>query len=166
MLSRSTPYIAVFTPQDITILLLGLCSQLFHMAQINAYLNFNGNCREAMTFYKDCLGGDLTLQTIEGTPMEAECPTAMKHHILHSSLTKGELLLMGSDIVGPEGFIKGNTMALSINCSSEDEIEMFFTNLSSGGQIIHPLARQFWGASFGVLTDRFGIRWMFNYDKR
>ena len=136
------------------------------MVQINAYLNFNGNCREAMTFYKDCLGGDLMLQTIEGTPMEAECPTAMKHHILHSSLTKGELLLMGSDIIGPEGFIKGNTMALSINCSSEDEIEMFFTNLSSGGQIIHPLARQFWGASFGVLTDRFGIRWMFNYDKR
>ena len=136
------------------------------MAQINAYLNFNGNCREAMTFYKDCLGGDLTLQTIEGTPMEAECPTAMKHHILHSSLTKGELLLMGSDIIGPEGFIKGNTMALSINCNSDDEIETYFTNLSSGGQIIHPLAKQFWGASFGVLNDRFGVRWMFNYDKR
>ncbi|MFL5809928.1 MAG: VOC family protein, partial [Flavisolibacter sp.] len=93
------------------------------MAQINAYLNFNGNCREAMSFYKDCLGGELMLQTVGDTPKEVQCPTAMKHQIMHSSLTKGQMLLMGSDMVGAEGFIKGNTMALSINCSSEDEIE-------------------------------------------
>jgi PhnB protein len=136
------------------------------MAQINAYLNFNGNCREAMNFYKDCLGGELNLQTVEGSPMEAQCPAGMKHQIMHSSLTKGEILLMASDMVGPEGFIKGNTMALSINCNSEDEIETYFSNLSSGGQVIHPLAKQFWGATFGFLTDRFGVRWMFNYDKR
>jgi PhnB protein len=136
------------------------------MTQVNAYLNFNGNCREAMTFYKEAIGGELTLQTVEGSPMEAQCPAAMKHHILHSSLTKDSLLLMGSDMVGPEGFIKGNTIALSLNCSSEDEIESCFSNLSSGGQVNHPLAKQFWGATFGALTDKFGIRWMFNYDKR
>ena len=136
------------------------------MAQINAYLNFNGNCREAMTFYKEALGGELTLQTVEGSPMESQCPSAMKHHILHSTLTKKDLVLMGSDMIGPEGFIKGNTIALSLNCNSDDEINTYFSNLSAGGQILHPLAKQFWGATFGVLNDKFGIRWMFNYDKR
>jgi PhnB protein len=135
------------------------------MTQINAYLNFNGNCREAMGFYQECLGGELNLQAVEGTPMESQCPAALKHHILHSSLTKNGLLLMGSDMTGPEGYIKGNTMSLSLNCSSEEEINTFFTNLSAGGQVIHPLVEQFWGAIFGVLTDKYGVRWMFNYDK-
>ncbi len=134
------------------------------MTQINAYLNFNGNCREVMTFYKDSLGGELTLQTVEGSPLESQCSGAMKHHILHSTLQKDDLVLMASDMTGPEGYIKGNTMSLSLNCSSGDEIETFFSNLSSGGQVIHPLAKQFWGATFGVLTDKFGVRWMLNYD--
>ncbi len=58
------------------------------MAQINAYLNFNGNCREAMQFYKSCLGGELTVQTVEGSPIEFQCPVSMRHHVLHSSLLK------------------------------------------------------------------------------
>ncbi|WP_018611797.1 VOC family protein [Segetibacter koreensis] len=136
------------------------------MATINAYLNFNGNCREAMTFYKECLGGDLNLQTVEGSPIEAQCPTAMKHQILHAALTRNGLLLMGSDMVGPEGYIKGNTMALSVNCDSSEEINSFFSNLSASGHIIDPLKKQFWGALFGVLTDKFGVRWMFNYDEK
>ncbi len=135
------------------------------MTQINAYLNFNGNCREAMTFYKQCLGGKLTLQTIEGSPVEDQCPAAMKDQILHASLLKENLELMASDMTGPDGFIKGNTIALSLNCSSEKEIKPFFSSLSSGGQISHHLEEQFWGATFGVLTDKYGTRWMLNYDK-
>ena len=72
---------------------------------------------------------------------------------------------MGSDMVGPDGFNKGNNIALSVNCSSEEEINTFFSKLSAGGKIIDPLKVQFWGAIFGVLTDKFGINWMFNYDK-
>jgi PhnB protein len=135
------------------------------MTQINAYLHFNGNCREAMTFYKDCLNAELSLQKIEGSPLEAQCPASMKNSIMHASLTKGSLLLMGSDMIGPDGFIKGNNIALSLNCSSEDEINTFFSRLSEGGKIIDPLKVQFWGAMFGVFDDKFGIRWMLNYDK-
>jgi PhnB protein len=139
--------------------------QLNNMAQIYAYINFNGACRDAMNFYKDCLGGTLTLQPIAGSPIEAQCPVAMKDQILHASLVKNELLLMGSDMTGPGGFVKGNNMALNVNCTSEEEINQFFSKLSEGGEIIDPLKLQFWGAIFGVLTDKFGIRWMFNYDK-
>ncbi len=135
------------------------------MTQINAYINFSGNCREAMTFYNDCIGGELNMQTVEGSPLEKDCTEALQHHILHASLTKDALLLMGSDMEGPEGFIKGNNIALSLNCSSDEEINTFFSKLSAAGTVAHPLSTVFWGATFGVLTDKFGIRWMLNYDK-
>lgn len=134
------------------------------MTQINAYITFSGNCREAMTFYKECIGGKLTLQTV-GSPIEAQCPSSMKDSILHASLTKGSLLLMASDMIGPGGYEKGNNIALSLNCSSEEEINNFYSKLSKGGQIIDPLKVQFWGALFGVFTDKYGIRWMLNFDK-
>lgn len=136
------------------------------MTQINAYLNFNGNCRDAMTFYRDCLGGDLTLQTVEGSPIEAQCPAGLKHQILHSSLTKNALILMGSDMVGPGGLKKGNNISLSLNCSSEEEANDCFSNLAEGGKIVEDLKLQFWGAMFGVVTDRFGITWMLIYHKK
>jgi len=135
------------------------------MTQINAYLTFKGNCREAMTFYKECLGGELNLQTIGGSPVEAQCPSAMKDHILHAALQKDGLLLMVTEMVGQDGYSKGNNFALALNCSSEEEINTFFLNLSAGGQIMHPLKVEFWGAVFGVVNDRFGIRWMLTYDK-
>ncbi len=135
------------------------------MTQANAYITFNGNCREAMTFYKQCLGAELNLQTIEGSPIESQCPSAMKNQILHASLTKGAILIMGSDMIGPEGFTMGNNIALSLNCSSDEEINSFFSKLSEGGQVFTPLQQMFWGATFGTLTDKFGIRWMLNYDK-
>jgi PhnB protein len=68
------------------------------MTQINAYLGFNGNCREAMTFYKECLGGELTLQTVAGTPMAEHMPAEAGQTILHSCLTRGGLVLMATDM--------------------------------------------------------------------
>ncbi|MGZ8558511.1 MAG: VOC family protein, partial [Chitinophagaceae bacterium] len=101
-----------------------------------------------------------------GSPVEAQCPFSMRNQILHASLLKDSLVLMASDMVGPDGFIKGNTISLSLNCRSEIEINTFFSKLSAGGQITHPLDKEFWGATFGVLTDKYGIRWMLNYDKK
>ena len=135
------------------------------MTQINAYINFDGNCREVMTFYKNCLGGELNMQTVEGSPIEAQCPVEMKQQILHASLMKDDLIIMGSDMQEPGGFTKGNNIALSLSCSSDEEIKTFFSKLSEGGKISHNLMQSFWGATFGVLTDKYGIRWMLNYDK-
>ena len=115
------------------------------MTQINAYINFNGRCSQAMTFYKECLDAELTIQTIGGSPIEDQCPASMKDQIMHASLTKGALLLMGSDMTGPGGFVKGNDMALSLNCSSEEEINAFFSKLSEGGEIIDPLGDKILG---------------------
>ena len=136
------------------------------MTQINAYVGFNGKCTEAMNFYKECLGGDLILQKIGESPIADQFPPAMKDQILHSSLMRnGTLLLMATDCVGPQGYMLGNNIALSLNCSSEEEINSFYSKLSEDGKIIDSLKTQFWGAVFGVFTDKFGITWMLNYDK-
>lgn len=135
------------------------------MTQINAYVGFNGQCTEAMTFYKACLGGELTLQKVSETPVASQCAEGMQDQVMHSMLKNDNLLLMGTDMGGPGGYIKGNNIALALNCSSEDKINSSFQKLSEGGEILDALKLQFWGGIFGSVKDKFGIVWMFNYEK-
>jgi PhnB protein len=135
------------------------------VSQINSYLTFNGNCREAMTFYKECLGGELILQTIGESPLANKMPPQMKECILHATLKKNNLILMGSDMAPSPALIKGNAVSLAINCDSEEEIKNYYKKLSSGGKEDHPLENSFWGALFGDLTDKFGNHWLLNYER-
>ncbi|MDX2048562.1 MAG: VOC family protein [Chitinophagaceae bacterium] len=135
------------------------------MAQINSYLTFNGNCREAMVFYKECLGGELMLQTIGESPMADKMTEQMKESILHSTLSKGDLVIMASDMVSDKGLIKGNSVSLMLNCSSEKEIRNYYEKLSAGGEATHPLENTFWGALFGDLTDKYGNHWLLHFQK-
>lgn len=135
------------------------------MVQINSYLTFNGNCREAMKFYQDCLGGELNIQTIGESPLSDKMPVKMKNAILHAFLKNQNVLLMGSDMVSEKGLSKGNSVSLVLRCSSEDEIRSLYQKLSSGGERTHQLGTSFWGALFGTVTDRFGNHWMLVYDE-
>ena len=135
------------------------------MTTLNPYINFNGNCREAMIFYQHCLGGTLSLQTVAGSAIEDQCPAAMQDQILHSTLLNGAIFIMGSDMQGPGGFGPGSSIAISVNCGSEQEINTFYNRFAEGGEILDPLKTQFRGGMFGVVLDKFGVRWMFNYDK-
>ncbi len=130
------------------------------MTQINAYITFNGNCSEAMTFYKKCLGGELTMQTVKESPMADQWPAEVQQNILHATLVKNDVMLLASDMVGQKGIVKGNTISLALNCSSEEEINSYFKNLSSGGKITHPL-HKFFDGTIGALTDRYGVNWIF-----
>ncbi len=118
-----------------------------------------------MTFYKECLGGELFVQTIGESPLSDKMPPQMKECILHATLTKDALVLMGSDMVDEKGLLKGNSVSLMLNCSSEEEIKTCFEKLSSGGKKDHPLEDSFWGALFGDLTDKFGNHWLLHFDK-
>jgi len=135
------------------------------MPQINAYLAFGGNCREAMNFYKQCLGGDLNIQTVGETPMAKQMPPETHKNVMHAALTNGPLNLFGSDQMSPDAVIQGNTITLMINCTSEAEINNLYSRLSAGGKIGHALKEEFWGSIYGDFTDKFGIRWMMNWDK-
>lgn len=134
--------------------------------KINSYMAFNGNCHEAMSFYKECLGGELSLQTIGESPMAEKMPGKMKEMILHATLVKGDLILMGSDIAPEPKLVKGNNVSLMLDCSSEEEIRRLYKKLSAGGEATHPLENTFWGAVFGDLTDKFGNHWILNYTKK
>jgi PhnB protein len=134
------------------------------MTQINAYITFSGNCREAMSFYQQCLGGELVLQTVGESPMANQWPAHLQHGILHGSLTNKGIVLLGSDMSGPAGVTKGNNISLSLSCDTEEELTKYFANISADGTINHPLS-DFFAGKIGNLTDKFGIGWTFFHAK-
>jgi len=130
--------------------------------RVNAYLNFSGSAREAMTFYKDCIGGETEFMTVGGSPIEDQMPAEMKDSIMHSTLIKGDITIMATDMSGPEGVTVGNNFSLMLDCETEDEIRTFYDKLVVGGNATHPVSPAFWGGLFGHLTDKYGINWMLN----
>lgn len=134
------------------------------MEQIVPYLNFGGNCEEALNFYKDALGGEIeTIMRYEGAPMDV--PDDHKNKVMHSHFRAGDLTFMASDAMHGKPPTVGNNISLSLNFSNEEDQKKVFENLSAGGNVTMPLQDTFWGATFGMCTDKFGINWMFNHDK-
>jgi PhnB protein len=140
-----------------------------NMPTINIYLTFDGNCREAFDFYKSIFGGEYDYISTFGEMPEMEgmppIPEESKEKIMHVSLPiSKETTLMGSDRGGPPApeVVQGNNFSVSINCDSPQEATRFFNFLSEGGEIVMPLGKMFWGAYYGMFTDKFGINWMVN----
>ena len=133
------------------------------MKQINAYLSFNGNCREVMTFYKACLGGDLQLMTMDNLPSTEDSPKGTGDRIMHSELKNDSGSIMATDMVSPEGIQAGNNFSLAVACNSEDELNKKFNALMEGGKVEEAPKMQFWGDYFGFGADKFGTKWMFTY---
>jgi PhnB protein len=129
----------------------------------NIYLNFDGNCREAMTFYGECLQADPNFTPFSAGPpeMPAVAKTA-PDRILHAELASGPVVLMASDILPGIPFQQGNNFSICIDCETEPEMERLFAALSENGKVTMPLHDAFWGGRFGMLTDQFGISWMFS----
>lgn len=134
------------------------------MADFVAYMKFDGNCREAMAFYQSCLGGDMNLMTIGEGPMRDQLAPSLHDKIMHGVLTSGNVMLMGSDLLGDDAYNHGTTLALCLVCKSKEEIDTLFAKLSEGGQVTTPLAEMFFGM-YGDLTDKYGFKWMFQYSE-
>jgi PhnB protein len=137
------------------------------MASFNPYLNFSDNCEEAFEFYKSVFGGDFfTILRFKDMPPEPMAESEAEK-IMHVALPVGQgTMLMGSDVpeaMGP--VITGtNVFSIAISADSEAEATRLFNKLSAGGQATMPLDKAPWGAYFGMLTDKFGVQWMVNYD--
>ncbi|HEX6224340.1 MAG TPA: VOC family protein [Chryseolinea sp.] len=130
------------------------------MIKINAYLTFNGNCREAMSFYRRCFGGELSFQVLGDCPGADRLPLPMRLTILQATLVNDQLTLVGSDMVGEQGLSKGNSVSLMLFCSDEEELKACYKKLISGGKIIHRPGKTYWDALFGVVQDRYGHQWL------
>lgn len=138
------------------------------MATINPYLTFNGNCEEAFNLYKSVFGGEFAFSgRFKDMPENPEYPVeeSEKDLIMHISLPIGNgTVLMGSDTSRAFGKLAepGSNFSVSINTDSVEEATRMYNALADGGTEIMPLNKTFWGAYFGQLVDRFGIRWMVN----
>lgn len=136
------------------------------MATINPYLNFNGNAEEAFSFYSSVFGGELLdLMRWKDAPEADKIQEGEREKVMHVCLPIAEgNFLMGADILGSmgESFNAGNNFQILINAESREEADRLFKGLSAGGKVIMDMHEAFWGAYFGMFTDRFGIRWMVN----
>jgi PhnB protein len=130
--------------------------------RVTPYLRFDGDCAEAMKFYKSCFGGDLSVMTVAESPMAGRLPGVDAKNVFHASLTSGSIELLGSDMV-PEGLTRGNSTALALQCASEQELRTHFSKLSAGGKVNYPVDKAVWGALYGQLVDKFGVEWMLNF---
>ncbi len=137
------------------------------MQEVVTFLNFDGNCREAMEFYKKCFSAELYLLPFAEAPGDpAWKAKEVKDRIMHSSLSKGLLtLLMAADIMPGMSFQPGGNFSAAIQCESLQEIDELFNALGENGTIAMPLQETFWAARFGMLTDQFGVRWLLNLGK-
>jgi len=140
------------------------------MASVIPYLNFKGTCEEAFNFYKSVFGGEFPYvgRYKDMPPSEdGKMSDADQNLIMHISLPiSKETTIMGSDVGGEwaKHTVEGNNIQLSVNTDSEEEANRIFKALSEGGRVNMPLEKTFWGALFGMMTDKFGINWMVNYD--
>jgi PhnB protein len=135
------------------------------MTSINPYLNFAGNCEEAMGFYAETFNAKiLSMMKARGTPMEAHCEPGMEDKIMHARIQVGDTILMASDSP-PSHFRTPQGFSVTINADSAAEADRIFAALAQGGQQTMPIAETFWAHRFGMCTDRFGIAWMVNFEK-
>lgn len=128
------------------------------MQSISTYLNFDGTAREAMKFYAKVLGAQYT------EPKFPDAPEFGKDRVIHATVSKGDMLILASDTPAGTHPLQGNNFAVCVQCDDVPEIERLFKAFREGGKVTMALENTFWGARFGMVTDKFGIGWMFNCD--
>jgi PhnB protein len=126
------------------------------------YLNFPGQCREAMELYADLLGANVVaMQTHGESPMAEHLPPDQHGTILHARIERDGFTLMASD-APPERYMQPRGLWVSIQVDTSDEADRIFSALSDGGKVVMPIDETFWATRFGMVVDRFGTPWMVN----
>lgn len=131
---------------------------------LNPHLFFGGNCREAMEFYKRIFGGELILTPYSEGPADAHKDpkansTEMKTKIMYAKLS-GDIVLLASDNPHNTDAKNSGQFGLSLEGTDEAKLKGYFEKLAENGQITAPLIKQFWGDTFGMVTDQYGVNWM------
>lgn len=138
------------------------------MAQINPYINFNGNAEEAFNFYKSVFGGEFSQITRFKELSSPEFPIDEKdaNKIMMIVLPIGNNVLMANDVPEIMGKVNENEnrSKISIKAENKEEADKLFNGLSEGGQVEMPIADSPWGTYFGMFRDKYGIEWTVEYD--
>jgi PhnB protein len=133
--------------------------------QLNPYLLFNGNCEEAFHFYEKNLGARVEcLLRHEGTPAEQHTAPEFRNKVLHGRININGQTIMASDCP-PERYARPQGFSVTLSLENTAEAERVYGALEEGGQVTMPIQETFWAVRFGMVTDRFGIPWMVNFEK-
>jgi len=140
------------------------------MAQINPYINFNGNAEEAFNFYKSIFGGEFAQITRFKEMSSPEFPVAENeaNKIMRIALPIGKNVLIANDVPESMGKVNENEnrSKISISAESKEEADKLFFGLSAGGQIEFPIEDSPWGSYFGMFRDKYGIEWTVEFDPK
>ena len=129
-------------------------------SRLNPYINFDGDAREAMEFYRDVLGGELVINTFG--EYSSDDP-AIADKTMHAQLeTERGFTLMASDTAPGMEHRPGTNITISLSGEDGDELRGYWDKLAESGTVGMPLEKQMWGDEFGMCIDRFGIAWMVN----
>lgn len=136
------------------------------MLKLNPYLNFEGTTEEAFNFYKSIFGGEfVALQRFSNVPGMDKLSAEDGKKLMHVSLMIGDNTLMGTDTLTAMGHTvtMGTNVSLSLHPESKEEADRLFAGLQEGGSVELPMEDASWGDYFGMVKDKFGIKWMINY---
>lgn len=130
-------------------------------SKLNPYLNFDGQAKQAMEFYKSVFGGELTMTTFKDGGMPVDPSEGGK--IMHAQLLAASgMTLMASDTPKGWEYKPGTNVSISLSGPDDAELRGYWNVLSEGATVGMPLSAAPWGDTFGMLDDRFGIRWLVN----
>jgi len=139
------------------------------MLRCTPFLLFDGNCAEAMTFYHQCLGGDLTLTKLADTPMKDHFPKEKHHRLINANLVSGNFEISATDWMASPQFdpIQGNTIAIFVIGGAYKELKTVFDKLAEGAekerfQELHDMPF----GMYGQFYDKYGVHWIFKGDKK
>lgn len=134
---------------------------------VQAFINFNGNCREAVEFYAQVFGTEKPqIMTFGDTPPNPEfpLPEEMKNLVMYTQLNINESNVMFSDIFPGMPYAVGNNINLAIVSKDMDQIKSLFNKLKEGGTVGMDIQETFWSKCYGTMVDKFGISWQFSHD--
>lgn len=132
---------------------------------VNTYISFNGNCRQAVSFYADVFQTEppefITYGSHEN---DFPLPDAVKDLIMHTELNIMDGKVMFSDSFDSETFKAGNNISIMIGSDDKEVLKTVFHRLKDGGEVVMPLQETFWSSLYGYVTDKFGIGWQINHE--
>ncbi|MGD0801936.1 MAG: VOC family protein [Terracidiphilus sp.] len=133
--------------------------------KVQIYLNFGGNCEQALRFYEKHLGGKITFKmNYDEMPEPKNFSPGMEKFILHASMILGDAEIMASD-APPDRFQPMRSVYLSLRLNSDEEAESVYALLNDGGEIFMPIQETFFATRFAMLRDKFGVSWMIIHDR-
>ncbi len=135
--------------------------------QLNPYLNFNGTADKAIQLYQRALDAKVdSIMRFGDAAANMPIEPADKNRVMHARLQVGGGMFMISDTMPNTPVSSGGNVHITLDFDNADDMSKKFDALSAGGKVTRPLQNTFWGARFDMLTDAYGINWMFNCETR